>query len=263
MAGPVPVELSINNQYYSINNVQFVYQRTCRSVFFRPYRLHVVRLATANVTAVFPVTGPQRGNTTVTVFGHDFVPDVEFLKCRFAGSAPVYTTWITSSELRCVSPPYPPGVVSLEITNNNQDYTSDGVLYTYQRTCTLHLQSFLTVPPFCRSVCLSVATTTVTQLMPNLGPLLGGTLVTVYGTNFIHYGTLPRCQFGTLPATVATFVTGTSVLCVAPPVTMASLPLEVANNGQDFSRSAVPFFFKSTFCSHCKQKPKKTMRNEL
>jgi hypothetical protein len=79
------------------------------------------------------VTGEVLGSTTVSVYGSGFKPGIEFLKCQFGGSAPVFSTFITSTELRCISPPQPAGFVALEISNNNQDYTTDAVPFTYQR----------------------------------------------------------------------------------------------------------------------------------
>lgn len=88
--------------------------------------------AAAGVTRVYPVTGPTWGNTTVTVFGYNFQPAPEFSRCTFFGSAPVYASFVTSTELLCVSPPQSAGTVTLEVSNNNQDYTLSGVVFTYQ-----------------------------------------------------------------------------------------------------------------------------------
>ena len=83
--------------------------------------------------SVRPITGPVWGNTTVTVFGTNFMRSAIFVKCRFGSLNPVHATTITSSQLQCISPPNVASTVSVEITNNNQDFTFDGVSFTYQR----------------------------------------------------------------------------------------------------------------------------------
>lgn len=70
--------------------------------------------------------------------------------------------------------------------------------------------------------------------------------MTVIGTHFVLYGAVPTCQFGDMPAVFATFVSATEVTCVAPPHDPGAVVLEVANNGQDYTRSAVPFTYYRT-----------------
>ena len=48
-----------------------------------------------------------------------------FNESRVAGS------FVTSSQVACIAPPHAEGTYPVEITNNNQDYTSDGITYTY------------------------------------------------------------------------------------------------------------------------------------
>lgn len=69
------------------------------------------------------------------------------------------------------------------------------------------------------------------QIMPSLGPELGGTVVQVNGAGFIA-STLFACRFGSDSAASVMFVSSTRVLCTAPPGTGAA-KIEIAINGQD------------------------------
>ncbi len=63
-----------------------------------------------------------------------------------------------------------------------------------------------------------ITPTTVTGLSPTLGPLTGGTNVTITGTGFTG---LTAVDFGTTPATSDTFVSDTSITAESPPGTGA------------------------------------------
>ena len=82
------------------------------------------------VTSVWPTTGPVRGKSMVTVYGTNFL-NTDNLRCNF--SEPTDGTWVSPSIIRCSSPEVPsPRFVSVEVTNNNQDYTSSMVAFEYQ-----------------------------------------------------------------------------------------------------------------------------------
>jgi len=71
------------------------------------------------------------GGTYVTVTGINFV-DTPLLRCKF-DQLLINATFVDTSTAICISPPHPVGNVSVEITNNNQDYTSDNVQFRYYR----------------------------------------------------------------------------------------------------------------------------------
>ena len=99
---------------------------------------------------------------------------------------------------------------------------------------------------------------TLTSISPSSGPALGGTRITVSGSNLTS-GSNYTCRFGefsreALPGTLETAL-GSSVRCIAPPVVLQPCtspsiacrilserisPLDVAPNGQDYAdRAAV------------------------
>jgi len=73
------------------------------------------------------------GGTVITVTGTDFV-NSPFARCRF-GTAVTTATADTSSTALCLSPAHPSGSIAMEFANNNQDYTTFGVMFTYNRKC--------------------------------------------------------------------------------------------------------------------------------
>lgn len=85
--------------------------------------------------SLWPAWGPTSGRTTVTITGSLF-RNTQFLRCAFGDITGVYATFMSSSQIKCISPPHAAGTVALEVSLNDQDYTSNGALYTYQVRCT-------------------------------------------------------------------------------------------------------------------------------
>jgi len=87
--------------------------------------------ADINITRIYPLMGPDYGSTVATVDGVEFISGPE-LRCRFGTLPPVQaSSYISSTRILCVSPPNPPATMTLEVTNNNQDYTDNQWVYTY------------------------------------------------------------------------------------------------------------------------------------
>ena len=94
-----------------------------------------------------------------------------YLWCRF-NSTSIAAAWRSTTELHCVAPRHGAGVVSVELTQNEQQYTSDGLRYEYEVVAAY-------------------------SVYPNSGPVSGGTFVQVRGAGI----ELPDarglfCQFG-------------------------------------------------------------------
>ena len=117
------------------------------------------------------------------------------------------------------------GVVALEVTQNGQDFSASGIVFEYL--------------PVVR----------VTSLLPDHGPLDGGTEVIVRGENFRNSALL-TCQFGGasgMTVTAARFLNSTTIVCISPPSLTAGLvALAVSNNGAgpqaNFSHEPNPTF---------------------
>ena len=175
-----------------------------------------------SVTSISPKHGALEGGTRVIVRGSHFVNN-EVLACKF-GDIVVAASFVTSSELICLSPSHNVGRVAVEVSTNRVDYSGNGVLYTFK------MQS------------------TVSFIEPRLGPISGGTLVTVHGNNFIQ-GTNFYCRFGETSRGVVkgTWVATSLIQCISPPSSHPSTKaVYVSTNLVDFTRKSVKAFFTHT-----------------
>ena len=116
VAGYVSVEVSFNGQDYSTTGVHFEYQPPVA------------------IRALEPSRGPIEGGTFVNVTGSGFSPRAALLGyvwCRF-NSTSVAAAWRSSTELHCIAPRHAAGSVGVELTQNEQQYTADGVRYEFE-----------------------------------------------------------------------------------------------------------------------------------
>ena len=109
----------------------------------------------AHVAHLVPPTGPVLGGRAIIVRGYNFeqASGSRLHRCRF-GHAVVSARLLNSTALVCASPRQAAGKVPLEVSLNNQDYTTSGVLF-------------------------DVAALSITRVWPNHGPAAGGTELTV------------------------------------------------------------------------------------
>ncbi|TMW63288.1 hypothetical protein Poli38472_002229 [Pythium oligandrum] len=175
-----------------------------------------------HVHRVSPVQGTMEGSTTVTITGTDFIQESQMAWCRF-GEQEVRAMVRSSTELVCVAPANAfVESVALEVSmNDGVDYTEDLVQYRY-------------VPP-----------ARIRQLSPLLGPVEGGTLLTISGHGF-YTSRFMQCCFGSqFRCTLARLVRGdkeircrTPISVELPPTPSVMMPVTVllTLNGQDFVR---------------------------
>ena len=145
------------------------------------------------IESVFPALASALGGVVVTINGANFVRS-ELLKCRFGETAPVSGTWLSREALTCVAPAHSPGRVTVEVSNNDVDFSSDFDV--------AHVE-------FHAEIALLSAT-------PELGPVVGGTLVTVFGNSFPVATSALLCSFGGVHVS-ATVVSASELQCVSPP----------------------------------------------
>ncbi|KAL7555003.1 hypothetical protein ACHAWF_018580 [Thalassiosira exigua] len=215
-AGAYSLEVTQNGQDYTRIGHAFRFYHSCL------------------VHRISPMSGPsRRAGTVVTVYGEDFV-NATSLRCRF-GTQVVPATFLRSSEIRCSSPPIESGaleymqmtgyyaqemkgrLLSFEVSNNGQDFTSSGQQFMYLED----IEAF--------------------NLSRTEGPSSGGTPVFLSGSNFVN-STHLKCRFGK-KTTPAHYLTREAVLCFSPPVfgknyinsiKEKSSPLLISNNAQDY-----------------------------
>ena len=100
--GLVPVSVSLNDVDYNSTSLTFEF------------------VASASVGSFLPTAGVSSGGTLVNVTGTAFSTAV----CRFGTALSVSQTVASSTQLICEAPPTAPSVVSLEVSNNNVDFTA-------------------------------------------------------------------------------------------------------------------------------------------
>ena len=144
------------------------------------------------ITSIDPLAGSVAGGLTVTVNGANFLTNTA---CYFGTVAATASSYTSATRLRCVAPALPAaGPVALEVTRNNVDFSSTGVLYTatsawfFCRCAVLCLTSL--------SIFLCVCTDfTVVGIAPSVGSTSGGTSVSCWHV-ILAPGQL-YCAFGT------------------------------------------------------------------
>ncbi len=200
--GAVPLEVSSNDIEFSSDGWTFHYGPDI------------------SVESAWPLVGPESGGTVVTVKGAGFT-DTRTILCEFGSlGALVLGKWMDSSTLSCVSPTHMPGTTALRLSMNGQQFVETALSFEY------------------------LIESTVRAISPSSGPLHGGTIVEVEGTGFAN-STALSCHLAgrRLPAV---FVDSGRIRCTTPPLAavsqLLSLPLEVSNNGIDFTNRSTAIF---------------------
>jgi hypothetical protein len=131
--------------------------------------------------------------------------------CRFGNLSISNAKVLSSTEMECVSPPsYEERQVPVEISLNNREWTNDDVQFYYYH------------PPF------------IYFIHPKIGPVSGGTVVTITGSNFEDTGYV-MCRFGDKYAK-GEYISQNELKCVSPQVEKPGwVGLAVAIRNDEFS----------------------------
>ncbi|PKG31857.1 PKD domain-containing protein, partial [Methanoregula sp.] len=135
------------------------------------------------VTSVSPAAGPTAGGTPVTIIGTNLVGASA---ATFGGTTATGVSVINATAVSAITPAHAAGSVNVVVTTPNGTATGTNV-YRY------------------------VSPPTITGISPTPGPLVGGTAVTITGTNLAD----AVVMFGSNPATVTTPGT-TSIIVTSP-----------------------------------------------
>ena len=163
------IEVSLNGQQFTSFGVAYTYT------------------GAVAVSSVWPVQGSAEGGTPLTVHGSGFTSASEslgYLQCRLNGTVVRAELLSGGDSLVCASAASWAGYVSVEVSTNGADFTSDGLQY----------ESVWSV---------------VSGVAPWSGPVTGGTLVTLTGTGLLASGL--RCRFGASTAPVPASVHSASL----------------------------------------------------
>jgi photosystem II stability/assembly factor-like uncharacterized protein len=161
------------------------------------------------VTSVTPPRGRQSGYTSVTIAGTGFRPG---LTVRFGGTLMGSYSLVDDQTITGNTPAHAAGVVDVVVTNADGQSGTLAAGYTY-------------VPP-----------PTVTGVSPSLGPVSGGTTVTITGTGF---ETGASAVIGCAAATEVAVVSATSITAVTPACPAGTVSVTVYNaDGSSGTRSS-------------------------
>ena len=176
-----------------------------------------------------PAAGVTAGGTLVTITGTGFSeigssPPVTVTFGTGVGASPATEVHVVGpGSITCRTPAHAVGAVAVKVTNADGQYDSRSSTYTYQN------------PP------------TVTSLSPAIGNPIGGTYVTITGTNFSTVGGNPTVTFGGALAGNITRVSTTSITCLTPDHIAGDVDVVVTNadtqsgikvNGFNYSAAA-------------------------
>lgn len=128
---PVFVEVTNNGIEVTASRSLFTYYGTCvcpETSFEFSSLCDCV--AIPYLTSVSPSLGPTHGGTLVSVFGLGFFT-TDAIVCRF-GTAVVSGQMMTSTSLACESPTVSTArVVAVDVSMNGQDFTTNGLAFSY------------------------------------------------------------------------------------------------------------------------------------
>ena len=157
--------------------------------------------ALPSVTAISPAAGTTNGGDVVTITGTGFV--VGSTTVAFGAGAGTSVTCTLTTSCSATSPAGSAGVVDLTVTTAGGTSTiSSADHFTYD------------------------ATPSVTAVSPAAGPIAGGTVVTVTGSNFTGASVV---DFGSNPATAYTVNSATQITVTSPPAVASTVDITVTN----------------------------------
>ena len=169
------------------------------------------------ISGVSPEFGPESGNTLVTVFGAHL--EGFYAECLFASAAPVPAEPISSSSLRCVTPPSPTGAGQIAVSVSVEDRISGSqVGFSYRPALRVH------------------------SLAPSAGTVDGGTVVTVVGEAFLRSEKI-ACRFGGVLVIAGEWVSDSNIRCRTPESDPGNRTVEVTSNGADFTNDGRVFAY--------------------
>jgi len=205
----VQVQLSVwNNQTVPSNNVSFTY----------------APVPVPKISSISPHTGLVYGGILVVITGQDFVPNDD-LSCRFVNGNDTHTVpamtveFSNNTKVTCTNPAADrKSVARVSVSNNGLNF-SNSVDFTY----------LVPVP-------------TLDSVDPSSASILGGTIVTATGTDFVS-STLSRCRFankltGSFQESNATWVDAETITCPVPKTDKTgAVLLSVTNDGESYSNT--------------------------
>ena len=169
--------------------------------------------ALPTVTSLSPTSGPIAGGTVVTITGTNLTG---VTGVSFGGTAAAAFSFVSATSVQATSPAHAAGAVDVKVTTPaGTSATSAGDTFT-----------FTAAPP---------VLPTVTSISPTSGPIAGGTVVTITGTNLTG---ATGVTFGGVAATAVTPLSATSVQATAPAHAAGAVDVKVTTGAGTSAVSA-------------------------
>jgi len=143
------------------------------------------------VSGLLPDKGFSAGGEQVTVVGSNFSFSSN-LECMF-GTVAVPAMYVSSSQVMCSAPQHVAGSVNVTVR-------SDGIMGLLGTD---------------KIIFRFIETPTIDSIIPSAGPLSGGTMVKVLGSNFDASSVTARCLFGSISSPAVVLSSG-ELRCTAP-----------------------------------------------
>ena len=179
-------------------------------------------LAAPTFTSIIPSSGSSLGGTAVTIAGANFGSG-GLLNVTIGGAPATSVVWVDSSHITAVTPAGTAGTQDIVITNNDGETVTATGAYTY------------------------FASPAFVSISPAVGPVAGGTIVTITGTNLI--GTTAVTFNGTA-ATGVSVISATSLTATTPAGTVGSVNVVITTpNGTATGTGAYTYSAAPTFTS--------------
>ncbi len=164
--------------------------------------------AAPTITGLIPTGGPTAGGTTVVIMGTDFAGMIAPDAVTFDGLNATSYVVDSATQITAVSPPHAVGPVQVQVNALGGSSTSGpSSEYTYA------------VAP------------AVTGVVPNMGPVAGGTIVTITGTDFVNLTGPTGVTFGGIDATTYTVDSPTQITATAPAYVPGTVQVQVSTLG--------------------------------
>jgi hypothetical protein len=160
-------------------------------------------VAIPTIASINPVTGPPAGGTVVVINGGNFVTGATV---QFGGVAATAVTVTSATRIQCTTPAGTAGsIVDVTVRNPNNQSATLSAAFTYGA---------------------APAPTVTAPLSPASGPITGGTVVTITGTNFQSGATV---TFGATAAGSVTVVSSTQIRAVTAPASAGLVNVTLTN----------------------------------
>lgn len=169
------------------------------------------------LTSFAPTTSSEAGGTSIFIFGTGFATGATI---EIGGVPCNSSTVMSTTQIECEAPAMAAGTYTIVVTNTDGSTVSSSTQITYN------------------------AAPTITSITPVVGPIAGGTTLTITGTGFLTGAT---AYLNTLTCGSATVLTPTSMTCVTPATTTATTyTLRVVNpDGQTATLSNAFTYFST------------------